>query len=198
MKNGGVMRKLSHLLLAALMLCPAACRADDTEDWIMDTSSIGQDRNGVIRNDQILEMGVPTASALQMEGESSLRLGNVDRALVALQRATELAPMDMDKRILYGECLEKKLMAQKPKDPRLYNFIIKQWLWVATKAEFADQAMQGRAHLGTMTGTAPKLFEKPEKFLARVLIPEDGSAKVVVGGPKARAIAEKKKDKEEL
>lgn len=193
------MKKISGLVFAALLVFPAACRAGDTEDWIMDTSGIGQDRNGVIRNDQILEMGVPTASALQMEGESSLRLGNVDRALVALQRATELAPLDMDKRILYGECLEKKLMAQKPRDPRLYNYLVKQWLFVATKAEFADQSMQGRAHLGVLTGAAPKLFEKPEKFLARVLIPEDGSARVVLGGPKARALAEKSKtSKEEL
>ncbi len=190
------MRKLSHLMLVGLFLVPTACVAGEEEDWIMDTSSIGQDRNGVIRNDQILEMGVPTASALQMEGESSLRLGNVDRALVALQRATELAPLDTDKRILYAECLEKKLMAQKPRDPRLYNFCIKQWLFVATKAEFADQSMQGRAHLGALSGAAPKLFEKPAKFLARVLVPEDGSTKVVIGGPKARAIAEKKTDKD--
>lgn len=191
------MRRVIHLMLAAMFLLPAAALAEDDADWIMDTNDIGKDRNGIIRNDQILEMGVPTASALQMEGESSLRLGNLDRALVALQRATELAPLDTDKRVLYAECLEKKLMAQKPHDPKLYNFIIKQWLFIATKAEFADQAMMGRAHLATMTGTCPKLFEKPNKFLARVLLPEDGSAKVVMGGPKARQLAEKQKDKDE-
>lgn len=192
------MRKVIQLMLAVMFLLPAAALAEEKEDdWIMDTSEIGKDRNGVIRNDQILEMGVPTASALHMEGESSLRLGNLDRAIVALQRATELAPLDTDKRITYAECLEKKLMAQKPRDPRLYNFIVKQWLFVATKAEFADQAMVGRAHLATMTGTCPKLFEKPNKFLARVLLPEDGSCKVVMGGPRARQLAEKQKDKDE-
>ena len=193
------MRRVSHLVLAACFLFPAASLAEEkVDDWIMDTDGIGRSHHGVIRNDQILEMGVPTASALQMEGESSLRMGHIDQALVALQRATELAPLDTDKRILYAECLEKKLMGQRPRDPRLFNFIVKQWLFVATKAEFADQAMQGRSHLATLTGSCPKLFEKPPKFLARVLLPEDGSAKVVMGGPKARQLAEKQKDKDEL
>lgn len=171
------------LYAAALLMVPSA-NAEKPEDWVMDTSGIGQDRNGVIRNDQILEMGVPTASALQMEGESSLRMGHVDRALVALQRAIELAPMDSDKRILYAETLEKKLLAQKTKDrdPRLYNFLIKQWLFVAQKSDFPDQQMQGRAHLATLTGTAPKIMERPAKFLSRVLIPEDGSVPVIIGG----------------
>lgn len=195
---------ISAALLVAMPALPvlAAEEAEEKpEDWIMDTSGIGQDRNGVIRNDQILEMGVPTASALQMEGESSLRMGNVDRALVAIQRSIELAPMDADKRILYAETLEKKLMAQKSKerDPRLYNFLIKQWLFVAMKSDFPDQQMQGRAHLGSLTGTAPKMFEKPHKFLARVLLPEDGSMPVKMGGDGAKKrVAVKSKDEREM
>lgn len=201
-------RKFLLGLCATLLISPAAFAAsasDDEEkpeDWVMDTSGIGQDRNGVIRNDQILEMGVPTASALQLEGESSLRLGNVDRALVALQRAIELAPMDADKRILYAETLEKKMMAQKIKDrdPRLYNFLIKQWMFVSSKADFPDQQMQARTHLGTLTGTAPKMFERPQKYLARVLIPEDGSVPVAIGGqrPAKKQVAAKKDDESKL
>lgn len=193
------------LLLAAAIAAftlglPAIAADEETpEDWIMDTSGIGQSNNGVVRNDQFLELGVPTASALQLEGESAMRLGNLDRALTVLQRSIELAPLDSDKRILYAEALEKKLMMQKERDPRLYNFLVKQWLFVAQKADFPDQQMTGRAHLANMTGQVPKNFEKPHKFLARVLVPEDGSQKVVIGGERRKTkLAEKPAKKDEM
>lgn len=180
-------------LLAAIPCAWAGHDEDEQEDWVVDTSGIGKSHHGVIRNDQILEMGVPTASALQLEGESSLRMGQLDRALVALQRAIELAPLDADKRLLYAECLERKMISQKQKerDPRLYNFLVKQWLFVYDKADFPDQKAQALTHLGTLTGTAPRMWERPNKFLTRVLIPEDGSKPVVIGGGKGhkRAIA---------
>jgi tetratricopeptide (TPR) repeat protein len=164
----------------------------------MDTSEIGRSRNGVIRNDQILEMGVPTASALQLEGESSMRLGNIDRAIVALQRAIELAPGDADKRLMYAEALEKKLMSQKTKDrdPRFYNFVVKQWLYILQSADFPDQKMQAGSHLAALTGSVPRMFEKPHKYLARVLLPEDGSKPVLLGGAKSakKQVATNSKD----
>lgn len=182
------MAKRNILALAFLLsMSPASMAADgDKDDWIVDTSEIGKSRNGVIRNDQILEMGVPTSSALQLEGESSMRMGNLDRAIVALQRSIELAPLDPDKRLLYAEALEKKLLTQKGKerDPRFYNFVVKQWLFIFQKADFPDQKMQAGSHLVTLTGQAPKMFERPHKYLARVLLPEDGSKPVVIGGEK--------------
>lgn len=191
------MSKKQLLGLAVLLsLNPGTALAED--DWIMDTSEIGKSRNGVIRNDQILEMGVPTASALQLEGESSMRMGQLDRAIVALQRAIELAPLDPDKRLLYAEALEKKLMSQKLKerDPRFYNFVVKQWLFIYQKADFPDQKMQAGGHLVSLTGSAPRMFERPHKYLARVLLPEDGSKQVLIGGDKAakKRVASKNTD----
>jgi len=112
-------------------------------------------------------------------------MGNLDRALTVLQRSVEMAPLDMDGRILYAEALEKKLLKQEEKDPILYNFLVKQWLFVYKKSEFADQAMQGLQHLTSLTGTQPKRFESIPKFLVRVLLPEDGSTKVALGGNRA-------------
>lgn len=189
-------------LAVMLVLSPAAFAGDDDkDDWVMDTSEIGRSHNGVIRNDQILEMGVPTASALQLEGESSMRLGNIDRAIVALQRAIELAPGDSDKRLMYAEALEKKLMSQKARDrdPRFYNFVVKQWLYILQSADFPDQKVQAGSHLASLTGSVPRMFEKPHKYLARVLLPEDGSKPVVLGGPKAikkQAVAGSGKDED--
>jgi hypothetical protein len=169
---------LSLALTAGTLPAPAEEHDKDTPDWVMDTSGIGQSHNGTVRSDQILELGTASASCLQLEGENSLRMGNIDNALLALQKAVEMAPMDMDKRTLYAQALEKKLFKQKVKDPVLYNFLIKQWLFIFRKAEFIDQTMEGRSHLLHLCGAAPKAFEKSEKYLARVLVPEDGNSKV--------------------
>jgi hypothetical protein len=183
-----------------LLLSPAtAALADEEDSWVMDTSEVGRSKNGVIRNDQILEMGVPTASALQLEGESSMRMGQIDRAILALQKSIELAPLDPDKRLLYAEALEKKLMSQKVKqrDPRFYNFVLKQWLFIFEKADFPDQKMQAGGHLVTLTGSAPRMFERPNKYLARVLLPEDGSKPVLLGDEKGKKKVAIKKDPDE-
>jgi hypothetical protein len=172
-------RNLVVIGALALIGTPAALAKDD---FIMDTSSVGNVTHGVVSSDQFLELGVSSANALRLEGEQALRMGMLDRAITVLQRSVEMAPLDMDGRILYSEALEKKLMKEKDKDPVLYNFTIKQWLFVFKRSEFPDQAFQAYQHISMLTGTAPKRWEKPEKFLARVLLPEDGSTKVALGG----------------
>lgn len=154
------------------------------QEFIVDTGSIGKTTHGVVTSDQFLELGVPTANGLRIEGEQSLRMGKLDRAIMVLQRSVEMSPMDMDGRILYAEALEKKLIKQKDRDPALYNFVVKQWLFIAKNAEFADQGMQGFNHLYKIAGTAPKKWEKEKKFLDRILIPEDGTVKVQLGARK--------------
>ncbi|HNB23820.1 MAG TPA: hypothetical protein PKZ32_15500 [Candidatus Melainabacteria bacterium] len=181
------------LLWAAAIACIAPAVARD-DDFIMDTDCIGKSNNGVVTSDQFLELGVPTSNALRLEGEQSIRIGNLDRALTVLQRSVEMAPMDIDGRILYAEALEKKLLKQKKRDPKLYNFVVKQWLYVAKKSEFADQSMIGVSHLMGLTGTRPGRWEKEPKFLARVLVPEDTPVKI--GG--GTATTHKKKKDEDM
>ena len=149
--------------------------------YIVDTSSIGQSNNGVISSDQFLELGNPTSNALRMEGERSLKYGSVDKAIMVLQKSVEMSPDDIETRILYAQALEKKFLKEKEKSPKLYNFLIKQWLFVAKKSEFEDQTELGYKHLAHLTGSLPKRSESTAKYLKRVLIPEDGSVKVAVG-----------------
>lgn len=180
-KGEAMARVLISLIACAMAIGPASGKE---ADWIKDTSAIGKSNNGVVSSDQFLELGVPTSNALRLEGEQSMRIGSLDRAIMVLQRSVEMAPLDMDGRILYAEALEKKLVKQKERDPALFNFVVKQWLFVAKKADFLDQSMQGMSHLMALTGTRPKKFEREAKFLARVLIPEDGSTKVALGKKK--------------
>lgn len=186
------MLKQAIILAAILVLLSPKVKADD--DFIMDTSGIGKSHNGVVSSDQFLELGVHTPNALRLEGENSLRMGSVDRAITVLQRSVEMAPLDMDGRILYAQALEQKLISQKERDPRLFNFVVKQWLFVKEKAEFPDQKMQGYSHLVNLTGVAPKLFQPAKKYLAKVLLPEDGSTRVALG--KRRDQQEKDSTKE--
>jgi hypothetical protein len=170
---------------SALLLAAGAPAFSKSENFIMDTSGVGKTNGTIVSSDQFLELGVAGPNALRLEGEQSLRMGNLDRAITVLQRSVEMAPLDMDGRILYAEALEKKLMKQEEKDRKLFNFLVKQWLFVFKKSEFPDQAMQGLQHVIELTGTQPKRMEGVPKFLARVLLPEDGSTKVALGGPHA-------------
>jgi hypothetical protein len=166
-----------------------------TPDYIMDTSDIGNSDNGVLRSEQLLELGSVTPGALSIEGEQSLRQGSLNRALTVLQRSVELAPLDMDVRILYAQTLEKKLAMQKDKrDPKLFNFLVKQWLFVYNKAEFYDQKMLGLNAVFTLTGTKPKRWENNTKFLARVLRDENNKPKVAVKDKQPPKKLKKKSD----
>jgi hypothetical protein len=190
-------RMSKSIFLAAILAASMSSAAFAYEDFIVNTDSVGHSTHGVVTSDQFLELGQPSSNALRMEGEQSMRMGHLDRAIMVLQRSLELSPMDVDTRIAYGEALEKKLMTQRDKDPALFNFLIKQWLYIAKKAEFPDQQVIGRAHLYNMAGDAPKPWESSKKFLNRVLIMEDGTAKVALGGGGANTKAKKPKKKKD-
>lgn len=195
------MRKIAVLLAVSTLLAAPTWAADDEDaekdkkpNYIRDTSGIGQSRNGVVAADQILELGVLTPNSLQLQAEQSLRMGNLDRALMVLQRSVEMAPLDIEARMTYAQALEQLLTKQKKRDPHLYNFLVKQWLFVAKKAEFPDQKMQAYSKLFDLTGSAPGRFERADKFLARVLLPEDGSIPVALNANHHK----KKEKKDEL
>jgi len=176
------MLKKAILGLSVVALMSPMVSAKD--DYLMDTDDIGRTHDGVVSSDQFLELGMNGANSLRMEGEQAMRMGHGDKAIQVLQRSVEMAPGDIDGRILYAQALEHKLIAQKQRDPALFNHLVKQWLFVARKSEFADQTMIGRSHLQNLTGVQPKLFENDQKYLSRVLLPEDGSEKVALGKSK--------------
>ncbi len=177
-------KKLNKLVSIGVLSLIAIqpCQAGD-RGFMKDTSTIGRSYNGVVMSNQLLELGTLTPNSLRLEGEQCLRTGHVEKAITVLQRSVELAPLDMDGRILYAEALEKKLIKQERRDPSLYNYCIKQWFFVVRKCEFEDQKMQAMQHLQSLCGKTPKWHEMyKEKFLKKVLIPEDGSVKVALGG----------------
>jgi hypothetical protein len=169
------MKIVVWLTAAGVVLAASGAAYAESNDFIMDTSGIGQSHNGVVNSEQLLELGSDSANALTLEGESALHAGHIDRALTVLQRSIEMAPGDIDGRILYAQALEQKLTAEKVRDPALHNFCIKQWFFVFKKSEFPDQMIQARAHLVNLTGVAPRRWDNEQKYLAKVALPETGS-----------------------
>lgn len=168
------------VLAAATVLQPAPAR---DSDFSQDTTPISHSEQGLVSSDQILDIGTSTSSALRLEGEQSMRFNNIERAILVLGKSVEMSPADMDGRILFAEALEKKLMRQKTQDPQLRNLVVKQWLYISKKADFMDQKLQGTKHLSNLTGQRPRRFETEDRFLSRVLVPEDGAQKVAASKP---------------
>ena len=133
--NFGSLGKSNGIIMLAVFAAVAIAQPGLTRDadFIKDTTPIGHTDHGLVSSDQLLELGTQTSSALRLEGEQSMRFNNIDRAIVVLQKSVEMTPSDMDGRILYAEALEKKLNHQKDRDPSLFNFAVKQWLYVAKK-----------------------------------------------------------------
>jgi hypothetical protein len=147
------------------------------DNFFVDTTAVNKGSLGAVSSDQLLELGTSTADSLRMSGEQYLRMGDVDKAIVALQKSVEMSPSDMDGRILYATALEKKLKSQEDRDPQLYNFLVKQWLYVQKKADF----------LVALTGTSPRRYESRDRFLSRVLVPVDPDARLALNKRKFTA-----------
>lgn len=184
------------LSLVGVLVCPVGALAKKAKkkidyknhSYLMDTSNIGKSQNGMIMSNQILELGVVTPSALRLQGEQAIRIGNFRRAIQVLQKAVQMNPQDMDGRVLYATALEKKLISQKKRDPRLYNYVLKQWTFVFKHSEFPDQKIQGRNHLINLAGRAPRWHESINRYLKKIMIPEDGSVRVAFGGEAQSAL----------
>jgi hypothetical protein len=158
------------ILVGASMWQPALAR---DSDFSQDTTPITHGEQALVSSDQLLDISTSTSSALRLEGEQSMRFNNIDKAVLLLEKSVEMSPADMDGHILYAEALEKKLARQKTQDPQLHNLVVKQWFYIAKKADYMDQKMQGLKHLANLTGSKPRMLETDDRFLARVLKPEE-------------------------
>src|SRR5262249_105847 len=134
-------------------------------DFIMNTRGVGRVDSHYVTSDQMLELGLTTPETLRLEGEQALRTGNTDPALTVLQRSVEMAPLDMEGRILYASALGRKFAERKGQDNALFNFLVKQWLFVYKKSDFSDQQMQALNNIVALTESKPKKFESERKFL---------------------------------
>jgi hypothetical protein len=154
-------------------------------DFSADTTPIVHKEQAPVSSDQMLDISTSDSSALRMEGEQLIRVNKIDKAIAVLGKSVEMSPGDMDGRILYAEALEKKLARETTHNPQLFNATVRQWLYIAKRGDYMDQKVQGLKHLATICGTKPRMLETEDRFLARVLKPEDSNQQVAAGGKTA-------------
>lgn len=159
-------------------------RPADTEE------AVSNDHNSVT-SDGFLDLGMSSADALRLEGEQCLRLNNVDRAIKVLTKAVEMAPSDMDGRILYAQALQRRLDGEVEKEPQLFNQVVKQWLYVLHESGSTEHQTLAAKALHGLTGKRARRFENEKKFLSRVLLPEPDATKVALNGNKPDSESEK-------
>jgi hypothetical protein len=134
--------------------------------------------SGYVSSDQMLEGSNISQHALFLQADQAERIGGPDRAIAMLERGVEMDPKDIDTRMQLAEVLERKLRAQKTRDPKLYNRTIREFLKVSRKAEYDDEKDKAIKHIQKLCGKTPMPFLTSNMFLNKVLLAEDGTAKV--------------------
>jgi hypothetical protein len=169
--------------LIALTLCAAMHITSNASAHADDYTSqpTGGLSHRTVVSDNLLQLRGASVDSLKLEGEQALHFGNFDKAITVLHKALELAPSNTDSRTLYTDAMEGKLRAQKNQDPKLYNAVVKQWVFIYKNSD-QDQRLLAQKRLQELTGIAPPKLKSLSHYLDKVTIPEDGSTQVAIGG----------------
>jgi hypothetical protein len=137
--------------------------------------------------DEIVSPDMESAWSVANRARSSLKNGNVSRALALATRAMKMNDDDMDIHLIYAEALEAKIERQTDRDPELYKKCLHEWLLVYRNEVGMEKGMTfkglnlmgnmynddehgnlAKKHLIRLTGYAPKLWETDNHFMTRV------------------------------
>jgi hypothetical protein len=208
-------RLLSAMAAVAVLVNLSPVKADDGPNWMDEPAAPVK---GVVTSENAMVKRDSSAAELLIMADSAIKSGKIDRAIELIKRSLALNNEDLDAHVSYATALEKKLESQSPQDPNTFNLCVREWLAVLRnkygeeKSEtfhgvgipgvngrfFADDDRHGpaRTHLVHLTGSAPKVWETNEKFLARVLRHGEAavSGKMVTEGQGAYATAPAQKN----
>lgn len=141
-----------------------------------------------------------------LNADVAMRSADVNRAIIAARQAVELNPEDMDARVALGEALYQKVKKDKKGSQGLYNECVKTWLtvyrnlvgeetglnfkgigWPLAQRFFADDnhVDVAKERLNDLCGRVPRAWETNNRFLKKVLLPEEKvSAEVLSKAPR--------------
>jgi len=167
----------------SLLICTRVAQAEEEgADWVKALKSTelepneqetkktaskdAEDTNGIdVRN----------PSELRTHASSYLKDGDVENAIILVEKAIELQPEDTDGRQIYADALEQKLKAQTERDPHTFNQCIKQWYFLFKNAEYPEMANLAAKHLKDLSGKSPYIWPTAKMYLTRVLMSEQGA-----------------------
>ena len=182
-------KRVKFLLLSLTLCCVASpLRAEDGADWLDDGGKALP--KGTVSNDNVNISNDSSPFQLTVEAERALKSNKPDRAIAIIKQSLELDPEDLEAHMIYANAMERKLANQSSEDPELFNKCVREWLAVLRneygeeKGEnfhgigipglsgkwYSDPDRQDRArtHLIKLTGSAPKVWESNERWLAKV------------------------------
>ena len=154
--------------------------------------SKNEDEQGAVTSIDAVLTGQPTADTLRRVAEYCIKQGQYDKAIKYVQMALNKNYDDNDSHKVYAEALEQKLSTESSRDATVFNQCIKEWL-IVMRQEVGDEkltfhglgvpgagwlfqdenlAIPAKAHLKSLTGFTPKIWETDSRFLKKVLKPE--------------------------
>jgi tetratricopeptide (TPR) repeat protein len=186
------MKKNIVIAMQVLVLCqisPVLAAGPDGADQDEDLQET------VTSMDAYSGMGEQTAISLQLSAKYAADQGDYDKAIKLCKLALKKDYDDMDVHMTYAEALENKLDSQTEQDRELLNKCVREWL-IVFRTELGDEkglsfhginpfghfyddedrSIPARAHLVTLTGRAPKIWETDEKYLQWVNRPSTSVA----------------------
>jgi tetratricopeptide (TPR) repeat protein len=180
---------LLFVLCLSLLFCTRGVQAEQMQqsdeegaDWVKALKNTELEPNGK-ENKKIASKDPEDTNGIDVRNPTELRThadvylknGDVENAIILVEKAIELQPEDTDGRQIYADALEQKLKAQTERDPHTFNQCIKQWYFLFKNAEYPEMANLAAKHLKDLSGKSPYVWPTARMYLTRVLLPEQGS-----------------------
>jgi hypothetical protein len=165
---------------------------DDLDKPLRSVDNMKGEGARVQEYDEIVSPDMESAWSVANRARSSLRNGNVSRALALATRAMKMDDDDMDIHLIYAQAMQAKLERQTDRDPDLFKKCIHEWCLVYRNEVGMEKGMTfkglnimgnfynddehgnlAKKQLIKMTGYAPKPWETDNHFLARVTKPAE-------------------------
>jgi len=192
------MKKHTALLLASISLwlgagqLPVLAMHDDLDKPLPHADDMKGEGPRVHEYDEIVSPDMESAWSIANRARSSLRNGNVSRAMSLCQKAMKMDDDDIDIHLIYAQAMQAKLERQSERDPDLFKKCVHEWILVYRNEVGMEKGMtfKGLNLMGNMynddehgnlakkqliklTGFAPKLWETDNHFIARVTKPAE-------------------------
>ncbi len=192
------MKKLTSLLFLSLSVwlgasqLPVVAVNDEIDKPLRHVDDMKGDGARVQEYDEIVSPDMESAWSIANRARSSLKNGNVSRALALAQKAMKKDDDDIDIHLIYAQAMQAKLERQSERDPDLFKKCVHEYILVYRNEVGMEKGMTfkglnpmgnlynddehgnlAKKQLIKLTGFAPKLWETDNHYLTRVTKPAE-------------------------
>jgi hypothetical protein len=187
MKNYTVLLLSSISIWLAAGQITALAMHDDLDKPLRKADDMKGEGARVQEYDEIVSPDMESAWSIANRARSSLKNGNVSRALALATRAIKLDDDDIDIHLIYAQAMQAKMERQAEKDPDLFKKCVHEYILVYRNEVGMEKGMTvkginimgnfynddehgnlAKKQLIKLTGYAPKPWETDNHFITRV------------------------------